>query len=131
MAPTLNGPFREVVSLGSLNIAPVVGVMKMGNIVPRAGIEPTSLAFQVSVLIIIPRRLPCCNHYTHAYLSMWCVASEVNAVYYTHPSGIISLYLVIAYNYIHTGNGIHSIGSTTIQCIACTRSWSRQPVSWM
>ena len=28
----------------------VVGVMKMGNIVPRAGLEPTSLAFWVSVL---------------------------------------------------------------------------------
>ena len=26
------------------------GVMKMGNIVPRAGIEPTSLAFQASVV---------------------------------------------------------------------------------
>ena len=28
----------------------VMGVMKMGNIVPRAGLEPTSLAFRVSVL---------------------------------------------------------------------------------
>ena len=28
----------------------VVGVMKMGNIVPRVGIEPTSLAFSASVL---------------------------------------------------------------------------------
>ena len=28
----------------------VMGVMKMGNIVPRAGLEPTSLAFQASVL---------------------------------------------------------------------------------
>ena len=28
----------------------VVGVMKMGNIEPRAGFEPTSLAFQVGVL---------------------------------------------------------------------------------
>ena len=28
----------------------VVGVTKMGNIVPRVGIEPTSLAFRVSVL---------------------------------------------------------------------------------
>ena len=27
----------------------VVGVMKMGNIVPRAGIKPTSLTFQASV----------------------------------------------------------------------------------
>ena len=29
--------------------AAAVGVMKMGNIVPRAGLEPTSLVFQASV----------------------------------------------------------------------------------
>ena len=34
----------------------------MGNSVPRAGIEPTSLTFQVSVLIIASRRLPRCTH---------------------------------------------------------------------
>ena len=34
----------------------VVGVTKMGNIVPRVRIEP--LTFQVSVLIITPPRLP-------------------------------------------------------------------------
>ena len=27
----------------------VMGVMKMGNIVPRAGVEPTSLAFRTNV----------------------------------------------------------------------------------
>ena len=32
--------------------------MKMENIVPRAGMEPTSLAFQASVQPITPRRLP-------------------------------------------------------------------------
>ena len=36
----------------------VVGVMKMGNIMPKAGIKPTSLAFQGSVLTITPHRLP-------------------------------------------------------------------------
>ena len=36
----------------------VIGVMKMGNIVSRAGIEPTSLAFWASMLLIITRRLP-------------------------------------------------------------------------
>ena len=35
-----------------------VGVMKMKNIVPRAEIEPTSLAFQPSVLTITPHRFP-------------------------------------------------------------------------
>ena len=36
----------------------VMGVMKMGNIVPTVGIEPTSLAFQASVLTITPPRFP-------------------------------------------------------------------------
>ena len=31
-------------------VTTVVGVMKMGNIVPRARIKPTSLAFRASVL---------------------------------------------------------------------------------
>ena len=35
-----------------------MGMMKMGNIVPRAGLELRYLAFQASVLTIIPRRLP-------------------------------------------------------------------------
>ena len=29
-----------------------MGVMKMGNTLPRVGIEPTSLAFQASVLLL-------------------------------------------------------------------------------
>ena len=36
----------------------VMGLMKMGNIAPRAGIEPTSLAFQVNGVTITPPRLP-------------------------------------------------------------------------
>ena len=35
----------------------VVVVRKMGNIVSRVGIEPTSLGFQTSVLTITPPRL--------------------------------------------------------------------------
>ena len=34
------------------------GVMEMGNIVPSAGIEPTSLVFWASVLTITPPRVP-------------------------------------------------------------------------
>ena len=48
----------------------VMGVMKMGNTVPRAGIELTPVAFWASVLTITPHRLPRCHHYTHAYLSV-------------------------------------------------------------
>ena len=36
----------------------VMGVMKMGNIAPRTGIEPTPFAFWASVLTITPPRLP-------------------------------------------------------------------------
>ena len=60
----------------------VVGEMKMGNIVPKAGFEPTSLAFWASVLIITLLRLPWSHLYTHAYLSMQVLASEVSADYY-------------------------------------------------
>ena len=36
----------------------ILRVMKMGNIVLRVRIKPTSLAFRASVLTIIPLRLP-------------------------------------------------------------------------
>ena len=35
----------------------VMGVMKMGNIAPRAAIEPTSLTFWASELTVTPPRL--------------------------------------------------------------------------
>ena len=38
--------------------ASIMGVMKMGNIVPRGSIEATSLAFWASVLTIPSPRLP-------------------------------------------------------------------------
>ena len=34
----------------TVNLIPIMGEMKMGNIVPRVGMEPTSLAIQASVL---------------------------------------------------------------------------------
>ena len=43
---------------GLLGHANSVGVIKMGNIAPRAGIGTTSLAFRPSVLTIRPPRLP-------------------------------------------------------------------------
>ena len=65
----------------------VMGVMKMGNVVPRAGIEPTSIALRASVLTIIPCRLPLNHHYTHVYLfmqSMQFLASEVSESCYRY-----------------------------------------------
>ena len=41
-----------------LDNALVMGVMKMGNIVPLVGLEPTPLAFRASVLPITSPRLP-------------------------------------------------------------------------
>ena len=48
-----------VTCTGSMVMATsVMGVMNMGNIMPRAGIVPTSLEFQSSVLSNTSRRLP-------------------------------------------------------------------------
>ena len=61
----------------------VVGVMKIGNAIPRAGLEHTSLTFQACVLTITPHRLPWCHHYPHTFLSMQLLAPAVSADYYT------------------------------------------------
>ena len=46
------------ISCGGIETSAPVGVMKLGNVVPRAGIEHTSLAFWVRVLTITPLRVP-------------------------------------------------------------------------
>ena len=46
-----------------------VGVMNMGKVVPKMGIELTSPVFQASVLTITPPRVP-----EAATLSMWLLA---------------------------------------------------------
>ena len=61
----------------------LIGVMKMGNIVPRAGLEPTSLAFWASVLPLHHLGPLMSPLYPHAHLSMWFFASEVSADYYS------------------------------------------------
>ena len=50
---TAHSLYRILVMATSL-----VGVMKMGNIVPKTGIDATPLAFQDIVLTITPSRLP-------------------------------------------------------------------------
>ena len=59
----------------------VVCVMKMGNIVPRVELEPTPLAFWVSVLQLHHIGSMMSPPY-HAYLSMQLLASEDSADYY-------------------------------------------------
>ena len=104
----------------------VVGVMKMGNILPRVGIGPTSQAFKPSTLTITPPRLPWswCHHYTHTYMSMQLLAWEAIAAYYIRHPGIVSfLALTITYIQAFTSH-THRVRSTIIQRIACTGSWS-------
>ena len=113
-------------SLDITDMGSVMGEMKMGNIVPIVGIEPSPLGFWASVLTITPTSIPCCHHYARAYQSMQLFASEICADYYTRPPEIVSLFN--AYNYIHTGNGLTDtymgVGSTTMQHLACIGSWS-------
>ena len=71
-------------------------VMKMGNIVPRARIEPTSLAFQVSVQLL---------HHVGSLMSPLYLRLPVYADQRSAQSTtLISLFN--ADNYIHTGNGL-------------------------
>ena len=53
----------------------VVGVMKIENIAPRSGIEPSSLTLQASVRTITPALLPAVTTLSTATL-------EVSADYY-------------------------------------------------
>ena len=65
----------------------VVGVMKMGNTVPRVGLEPTSLAFWASVLPLHHVGFP---DFT-TIPTPTCLCSSLpqgNADYYIHPPGI-------------------------------------------
>ena len=55
----------------------VMGVMKMGNIVPRAGVEPTCLVFWASVLPL--QYIGSLMSPLYTYLSMWLLATEVSA----------------------------------------------------
>ena len=84
------------------------GVMKVENLVPRVGIEPTLLAFQASVLTITPPRL---FYVTLLPIPTTLCSSfdcEVSADYYTRPPGIVSLltltitYIQAVYFCIHT-----------------------------
>ena len=106
----------------------IMEVMKLGQNAPRVGFELTSIAFQAIVLTITPHRL--LDVITlHTHLSMWFLAWEVSVDYYPCLPGTISL-LILTITYIQA-MVLHRVGSTTIQRIACTGSWSQQPVSWV
>ena len=75
--------------------------MKMGDIVPRTGIEPTSLAFQASVLIITPSGL---REVTMLHMSTWLCGSlpdrSVQTIYYIYNTRIY-IYICVCV-YVHT-----------------------------
>ena len=71
---TVHGLYRILITATS-----VMGVRKMENIVPTAGIEPTSLAFQARVL---PLHHICSPDVTTIPTAMQFLASEVSADMY-------------------------------------------------
>ena len=64
-----------------------IHVMKVGNSDPRAGIEPTSLAFQASVLHLTLSMFLM----SPLYSSMQLLVLGASATYYTCPPGFVSL----------------------------------------
>ena len=71
----------------------VMGVIKMRNIVPRAGIEPTSLAFQASVLTIKSPRLA--DVTTVATATSIYDFPERSVQPTSRPPGLVSLLMLI------------------------------------
>ena len=106
-----------------------------GIIAPRAGIEPTSLAFCAIVLTITPARLP--DVTTLPTVPGGSVPERAVQITTLIPPGIVSLLnghsmLTIIYiqaMHLHIYVHKHRVGSTAIQHITCTGSWSQQTVS--
>ena len=107
--------------------ATVVGVMKMGNTMPRVGLEPTSLPFWASVLPL--HHIGCLVSPLYTCPPV-CAAPCLRGQCRPLHSLTWNWKSFNAYNCIHTGNEwpyicIHRVVSTTIQHIACTWSWSQ------
>ena len=79
--------------------------MKIGNIAPRAGIEYLSLVFWVSVLTIIPLRLPDATPYQcpHVYVAP-CLISQGRLLHLSTWNCKSFKWSFNAYNYLHTEN---------------------------
>ena len=66
----------------------VMGVMKMGNIIPRVGIKPTSLAFSASVLqlhhvgSLMSPVYPCSPDYASPCLKGRCRLLHMNFIFH-------------------------------------------------
>ena len=113
----------------SFQFSCLVGVTEMGNIVPRAGLKSTSLAFRASVP----------SHQVGPLMSPLSPLLPVYAAPYfrgqcRQHSSPWNCKSFNAYNYIHTGNDLtytYKTGSSSLQHVACIGSWSRQSVWWM
>ena len=107
----------------------VVGVTKMGNNVPRAGLELTSLALQASVLPL--HHIDSLKSPLYPRLPGWvapCFRGQCRLLH-SSPWNYKSFN---AYNCIQAmALQLHRVGSTNIQHVACTGSRSCQPVSWV
>ena len=68
----------------------VMGVMKMGNTVPRVGLEPTSLAFWASVLSLHHVSFPDVTRISTP-MSIQLLSSEVSADYYIYDMAIYDM----------------------------------------
>ena len=112
-------------------VATVAGVMKLGNTVPRVGLEPTSLAFSASVLPLHHVGFPDVTTIPKPTCVCSSLPSEVSADYYTHPPGIVSL-VMFAITYIqamalliqgrfnnHTACSLYRIHGRGNQCLGC------------
>ena len=92
--------------------------MKIGNIAPRVGIEPTSLTFWASMLTITPPRFPDATMATRLCSSLPERLVQITTLV---TRGNISL-LRLTKLYIHIQGQftihIHRVGSTTIQHMA-------------
>ena len=97
------------------------GVMKMGNILLGAEIEPTSFAVPASVLTIKPTRLP----YAITLPTATSLSRASVKNYYTCPSGIMS-FVMLTITYIEVMT-LHGVGSTTTECTACSGSQHQRP----
>ena len=115
--PLLTDETDDIITGSVHRVSSVVSVMKLkvGNIAPRAGIEPASPALRASG----PTTTTC-----HQSLAVFDLPEKSVQTTFTHPPGIASI-LLLTITYIGAGTVhkyIHRVGSITIPHITCISS---------